>query len=505
MRVIQQVCIIPLHTGNSFQTKDMLGEKPLKPTTDVPTGGPMKKGANTLRDMKFQKTREKPSEASPDDGGEDERQGKRPRIQGERATPGSSLEDPAEVERQVNSLSDIELTPATTPSPDGVSSITPQTQAVPTDKEVQATNFLARLQAKAARAAEAAPEPTPTTTRSDIIKYTMTPDGGFPLVYGRNSTFPFDNTEYKQLFDWTQEPGPCTFIQPLLHGYYPPEIASEIVGVLKDTIEEIFDCKGVKITAPIPIVKPDKIDHPPYTYLVRKLPDDAVARLVNQRCWAMERVAFLVYTAEPIPMSYLGAIQGFNATDDEDIANIRELIFHAFQNSDVAKILSTMADAAPSMAEVEPTDRARMILDTLDIRMISIRAKGGSSHPMMNLYMQCPLGKNDDNWNQLLAAVAKLEYRDSLLGAGTYYAGWTCTVCHGADHPAGLCPFPLIPGWINAAPIGPITDYRNQLKHLANPNFGQQPRGYGNRGGNRRGSAIRGQRGSTRGQRGSRA
>ena len=47
---------------------------------------------------------------------------------------------------------------------------------------------------------------------------------------------------------------------------------------------------------------------------------------MSQRYWATEKIGFLVYTTDPITLQYLGAVEGLNTTDKEDVAQIQELI-----------------------------------------------------------------------------------------------------------------------------------------------------------------------------------
>jgi hypothetical protein len=147
-------------------------------------------------------------------------------------------------------------------------------------------------------------------------------------------------------------------------------------------------------------------------------------------------------------------------------------------------------------------ERAQEIISTLRIAIIHICSPGGIPRPIANLYIQWPFN-NDEAWSKLTAAVAKTNYQDSLLSSGLYHPGWTCTICHGADHPSGLCPLPLVPGWVKAVPIPPVVDYRIQSRNPNSQTPGQQLRGQGrigvgNRGGSGRDYAARGRGGSNR-------
>ena len=92
--------------------------------------------------------------------------------------------------------------------------------------------FLMCLQAKAVKAAEEIPDPQPTSTVADTNTCTPLSKGGFLPIHVWHSTFLFNDINYQQMVNWLKLAGPCVFVQPLAHGYYPPEIAQEIAGVL---------------------------------------------------------------------------------------------------------------------------------------------------------------------------------------------------------------------------------------------------------------------------------
>ncbi|KIM91737.1 hypothetical protein PILCRDRAFT_844 [Piloderma croceum F 1598] len=317
-----------------------------------------------------------------------------------------------------DSLSDFQPSPPVTPLP------APPVEQKPflSETEIQAKdNFLARLQAKAAKAVTPAPNLPPQTSPADTAQYTPCPANGFPLVHGWNSTHPFDNIDYTQIVDWLQLPGPRIFVQPLGHGYYPPAVVQEIVGLLKTTIEDILGCAGVKITAPIAAAIPNSPDHAPYTYLVRNISEDVAAKLIEQGCWVSKKIGFLVYTAQTSLPTYVGGIQGFSASDEEDIATIRSLVQRGFSGPEIAPIIAEIS-AEGDLRHLPEEECITKILDTLGVQMVNIHAPGGSLRPIANLYINCSFD-NDEGWTRLVNAIAKLEYRNSLIGTGVYHPG----------------------------------------------------------------------------------
>jgi hypothetical protein len=234
--------------------------------------GTSTKHGSTLAGLSFRKvTLIVSEEGNAQDRENDVRQGKHQRTGSVSHTPA-----PEPTETTADPLLNYQPSPAPSPPPENP--ITPAT--LPSELAISSTNaFIARLEAKAAKAAEPIPAALLTLMSDNTAMFTPHPEGGFPPVQGRNSTFPFDNINHQQLVDWLKLPGPRVFAQPLAHRYYPPHIAQEIVGVLKDVIGDILGHTNVKITAPIATLPPANLDHAPYTYLIRNISVDDAAKL----------------------------------------------------------------------------------------------------------------------------------------------------------------------------------------------------------------------------------
>jgi hypothetical protein len=411
--------------------------------------------------------------------------GKRPRAE-------AGLDSMSETEQEIEMGARSSYTPSPTASTAAATTTALPNVAMPSEEDKKATElFLARLRAKDEATAMSL-DPNPPAMHIATTQYTPKPEGGFPVVYGRNPTHAFDNIDLTQITAWMDLEGPLVFVQPLFHGFYPSAIAQEIVGILQSTIKDLFGCEKPKVAAPMASSTPPTVDHAPYTYLLRNIPPEVAAKLIDQRCWATEKIGFLVYTAEAITPTYLGAIEGLNPTDDDDVMEVKALIARTLAQGEVGAIIAEISTCDPDLVGLGAPERVDKIVKTLRINVISIRASRGSLRPIINMYLDCPFG-SDMDWNRLLDAVTKTKFRHVLLGIGNILRGWTCTICHGADHPSGLCPLPSVPGWIKAIPIAPIVEHRNQI--VQQPRAPESHRGRG--GGNRRG------RGNTTRSRGS--
>jgi len=151
--------------------------------------------------------------------------------------------------------------------------------------------------------------------------------------------------------------------------------------------------------------------------------------------------------------TYLGAIEGLNATDDDDVEEIRELIVQTLLQGEVGTTIAEISTCNPDLANLEVPERSIELLAP-SINMIGIRASQGTLRPIANVYLNCPF-ESDMDWNRLLNAVAKT--KSSTPSWESDYPAWVDLYCMSwCGPPFGLCPLPSVPGWIRAMPIAPI-------------------------------------------------
>jgi hypothetical protein len=322
-------------------------------------------------------------------------------------------------------------------------------------------HLMAQAKKNAAKAAEKALPPSPEPPIPEVIHtFTPTPIDEFPPVHSRTSTRIFDNLDHKQAEVWLMLEFPHVFVQPLDHGFYPPHIAPEMVHLIRDAIQLALGVNGIKVTAPAPHIEVDRLDKAPFTYLVRGMSVNDADKLATQYCLASKSVGLLVYKAGIQAPTFLGSIEGLTIADQEDHYAVLNLVAQTFVDGPVGTILAEISASNPKYAEHQSTDdRVRSILQTLRGHHFEMSSTSGSKRVNFNVYIESPTD-DDSDWARLLDTVHATIYKSPLLGTGFHGSLWNCNTCHGVDHPSGLCPFPLLPGWIKATPHKPISDFR---------------------------------------------
>ncbi|KAI0037868.1 hypothetical protein FA95DRAFT_1353972 [Auriscalpium vulgare] len=81
------------------------------------------------------------------------------------------------------------------------------------------------------------------------------------------------------------------------------------------------------------------------------------------------------------------------------------------------------------------------------VKRIDMKGKGGLSTPYFGIYIDPNTLPDDDFWHVLRDHFGSLIYESTMYGTGMVQPPSYCPICHGCDHPRGLCPFPLLPAW----------------------------------------------------------
>ena len=77
-----------------------------------------------------------------------------------------------------------------------------------------------------------------------------------------------------------------------------------------------------------------------------------------------------------------------------------------------------------------------------------MRSEGGQEDPHYNIYANGEVIQNNTTWLELRRFLRSRVYRSNYHGDGrAMQSDYVCSLCHGHNHPRGLCLFPHVPGW----------------------------------------------------------
>jgi hypothetical protein len=229
---------------------------------------------------------------------------------------------------------------------------------------------------------------------------------------------------------------------------------------LMTAIKEITSLTNVSVAelSKAPIVCQETKIKTPMTFLIHDLLDNVVALLMDRQVWASQNLIFEIIPFPPKRPSFLFTISGI-ATHSED--NIKELILKTWKDSNSEAFFDTFLQETPPFFQNALYHEINRYIDSIDIKRLEIKMEGRHDDPHFNVYVDSSLLPNTGIWLDTHNFLRKRTYHSSTLGrAHVELNKFHCWLCHGKDHPKGLCPFPKLQGW--KGPSGPNRPKRNQ-------------------------------------------
>ncbi|KAH9054138.1 hypothetical protein EDB87DRAFT_1568627 [Lactarius vividus] len=210
-------------------------------------------------------------------------------------------------------------------------------------------------------------------------------------------------------------------------------------------LPEITGSQTVGVSAPKPSEDAIKKRCTPTAFLIYNLTPEQQTLLLRRRVWSSLAITFHVTDLSPQCPGFIFSIKGFSTLIDTGIWDIVERVWsddqtHAF--------IATLTGTLPDDVRQEAYRSAHAFLASLHISRLDVRDAGDTLVPRFNVYGIGSTIQNDDVWVGLRDYLATRTYSSPMLGRGFVDPRpYHCGICHGIDHPRGLCPFPVIEGW----------------------------------------------------------
>ena len=191
-----------------------------------------------------------------------------------------------------------------------------------------------------------------------------------------------------------------------------------------------------------------KLGDSPHSFILYGIHEDTWNMLANRVIWRTKFLRFTAYKLVDNRLAFLGAIKHLsNYYSDKDSPSLRNNIILIWKQGNGVESLihDLLLETESKMLCGDDTpviDQASIdeIIDSLCVRFMPVAKAGGVPNPFTNLYLEKnPF--NNDQWHRLKVMVSTTLYDTELHGRWEFWSAWTCSMCHGIDHPRGLCPF----------------------------------------------------------------
>ncbi|KAH9171018.1 hypothetical protein EDB89DRAFT_1852863, partial [Lactarius sanguifluus] len=276
-------------------------------------------------------------------------------------------------------------------------------------------------------------------------KYTKPPSDGMPLIHSTSPTATLENIDLDLISFWEQAEGGKLLAHPFDNEARFPELHEDIKNRIFTAVAEITGSQSVGISAPRPSEEAIRKDRTPTTFLIYNLTPKQRELLLRHRVWSSLAITFLVTDLSPPCPGFLFSIKGFSTLTDEGIWT---LVRQVWSDNDTLTFIENLTNGMPDDVIRDAYMSARAFLGSLHIFRLDVKDAGNTLTPRFNIYGLGRYIQNDDLWTGLRDYLASRTYESPMHGQGFVDPKpYHCGICHGIDHPRGLCPFPTIKGW----------------------------------------------------------
>jgi hypothetical protein len=312
--------------------------------------------------------------------------------------------------------------------------------------------LIARLSAAAARETS---DNRRGPSRNPLDKYT---NAKMPTVHDAFPTSILDHIDLHLVAKWETCPGEKLLAQPFDNVAQSMDLLNGARNRIFAAITEITQSKSVGVAAPIPSENAIRTRRTPSTFLIYNLDAQQRVLLLDRFVWASSSITFHITPLDPPCPDFLFALKDFSIMLEQDIYEMVYTIWHDEASCIfLGSIVDLILDSPTTEDRHSVETCIRTFIASMYVSRLDAKGKGDAPAPRFNIYANGALIRNDNAWCRIRAYFANRTYSSPLLGqATTQLTPFTCYLCHGVDHPRGLCPFPDIIGW-NGPPLRPPT------------------------------------------------
>ena len=188
-------------------------------------------------------------------------------------------------------------------------------------------------------------------------------------------------------------------------------------------------------------------EHVPGTFLIHSLSQVHFQILLQQTVWASRNITFRIICPEMTCPTFLFAIKGLRTNN---VNLVKDCISETWNDETTTQFIH---DRITVMDEAERDNAMRSVQlfkASMWVERLATKGQGGLQRPTFNVHANGDYINDSNAWLNIRLHLAGRSYHSSKFGHGQNLVTPNhCGLCHGADHPQGLCPFPEIDSWLS--------------------------------------------------------
>jgi hypothetical protein len=277
------------------------------------------------------------------------------------------------------------------------------------------------------------------SSRNPLDKYT---DHEMEEIHYNHPMALLKNIDLDTIGSWEEIRSGKLLAQPF--GAYASNVEhhSAIKSLIFAAAVEITNAVNISVCAPR---RSPTADKNPISFLIHNLSEKQRQTLLARGTWSSTSITFRVAPLEPACPNYLFSIKGWTT---QSTATVYEAIRGTWDDASTEAFLTRILNQVPE----KDREQAKLVLHTftssLSVTMLDTRNRGNALAPTFQVYAAGGTINEDRTWCQLRAYLASRDYIIPFEDPGiNNVPSAECSLCHGGDHPRGLCPSPMTPGW----------------------------------------------------------
>lgn len=281
-------------------------------------------------------------------------------------------------------------------------------------------------------------------------KYTS---GPMPTIHADGPAALLDGIEREQARKWLMMATGKVLARPFdVKVHYQPNHTR--IGL--DLINAVSEITGSSIaTVASPYRDPKYHGNPTITFLIHNLTQLEVKTLLSQSVWSSKAITFQVAPFSTPRPDFLFTLTNFTTLNEADVHNA---LLETWNDSVTTAFFDDIVLQTPDHEKQTVTNAILSFIKSTEVRRLDIKQEKSRLDPHFNVYARGQYLTSDTMWYEIKAFLKGRSYKSPECGKGRIKAvNFFCRLCHGCDHPRGLCPFPKIPGWNGGGnrPSGP--------------------------------------------------
>ena len=272
--------------------------------------------------------------------------------------------------------------------------------------------------------------------------------GPMPEIFDEDPATLLAGIEKLQLQSWLDLPTGKVLARPFdTDVKYKPN-HSHIAMTLRMAVKEITG--AMKVTVALPkrdqnLPRNGTLKYP-ITFLIHDISKKDVETLLERTVWSSKEITFQVSSINVKRPDFLFTMKGMTTDNPQHVLTC---IGETWNDTTTHNFIHKLANAAP--AKEEQQNRLNEMVEFLEsasVRHLDVRSEGGQENPHYNIYADGEIIQNNTTWLELRKFLRNRMYKSNYHGDGkATTTDFVCSLCHGHDHPRGLCTFPRVPDW----------------------------------------------------------